>query len=151
MFPFTTCANTLKKRKLFLFGKNTNVKQSDWKKLVILLCLKNWQVSAIFYWFQKNCRYLPMPINQRKVYHWSWTSWPQLFIPNLSTSQINANWLRRAVIEIFYYPQSQLALTLTSWRNQWQNCWFAVNWLGLIGTSLFQIYTINCLKLSTLW
>ena len=29
------------------------------------------------------------------------------------------NWLKRAVIEIFYYPQSHLVLTLTLWQNDY--------------------------------
>ena len=29
----------------------------------------------------------------------------------------NSNWMRRAMLKIFYYPQSHLAQTLTLWRN----------------------------------
>ena len=29
----------------------------------------------------------------------------------------DTDWLRRAIIKIFYYPQSHLAQTLTLWRN----------------------------------
>ena len=48
VLPFLTSVNAFVKRKLCLV-KNTNVKQSDRKKLAMLLSSKNQQVSAIFY------------------------------------------------------------------------------------------------------
>ena len=33
--------------------------------------------------------------------------------------------MRRAMVNIFYYPQSYFVQTLSLWRNQWRNRWLA--------------------------